>query len=565
LSEDNLIESLAQVYETDYEVGQDNVEALGLEMHNPVFFASAGLIVLFVSLTLLFPESSREMLEATRGWIINSFDWLFLSAGNIIVMFCLALIVLPYGSIRIGGDDAQPDYSRASWFAMLFAAGMGIGLVFWSVAEPVGYFTEWAGSPLNIDGYSEQARIAALGATLYHWGLHPWAIYALVALSLAFFAYNKGLPLTLRSTFYSLLGERVWGRSGDFIDIVAVLATVFGLATSLGFGAMQAASGMHFLFDAPAGLQTQIIIIMAVTCVALISVVRGIDGGVKLLSNINMLLALLLLLFVIVVGSGAGLMANLGATISGYMQYILPLSNPVGRVDDAFYHNWTIFFWAWWISWSPFVGMFIARVSRGRTVREFLTAVLLVPTVVTCVWMSAFGGNGIDQVQAGVGQLSSGITDSSLAMFQMLENLPLSGFTSLLAIVLVLVFFVTSSDSGSLVIDTITAGGSTSAPVAQRVFWAITQGAIAAVLLSLGGSAALGGLQAGAVSTGLPFTLVLLAMAVSLLMGLRNERSLQTAIEQQPSAPLQTGHNLNAAGNSAAGMSAADRKQTSGG
>ncbi|GAB4115796.1 MAG: BCCT family transporter [Wenzhouxiangellaceae bacterium] len=551
LSEDNLIETLEQVYDTDYEVGQDNVEALGLEMHNPVFFASAALIVLFVSLTLLFPESSRAMLEATRGWIINTFDWLFLSAGNLIVLFCLALIVLPYGSIRIGGDAATPDYSRTSWFAMLFAAGMGIGLVFWSVAEPVGYFTEWAGSPLNIAGHTAQARSAALGATMYHWGLHPWAIYALVALSLAFFAYNKGLPLTLRSTFYSLLGDRVWGRSGDVIDIVAVLATVFGLATSLGFGAMQAASGMHFLFAAPAGLQTQVAIIVAVTAVALISVVRGIDGGVKLLSNINMLLALLLLLFVILVGSGGNFLANLGTTFSAYLSYILPLSNPLGRADSAFYHNWTIFFWAWWISWSPFVGMFIARVSRGRTVREFLIAVLLVPTLVTGVWMSTFGGNGIEQVQAGVGQLSAGISDSSLAMFQMLQNLPLAGITSLLAIVLVLVFFITSSDSGSLVIDTITAGGSTSAPVTQRVFWAITQGVIAAVLLSLGGSAALGGLQAGAVSTGLPFTLVLLAMAVSLLMGLRHERTLLAAIELEPGAPVPGDNPLHPSGQTA--------------
>ena len=525
------IEALEQVYETDYEVGQDNVEALGLEMHNPVFFVSAALIVVFVSLTLLFPESSRETLEATRGWIINTFDWLFLSASNIIVLFCLALIVSPYGNIRIGGEDAQADFSRGSWFAMLFAAGMGIGLVFWSVAEPVGYFTEWAGSPLNVAGFTEQARVAALGATMYHWGLHAWAIYALVALSLAFFAYNKGLPLTLRSTFYSLLGDRVWGRTGDVIDIVAVLATVFGLATSLGLGAMQAASGMHFLGDISAGLQTQVMIIIAVTAVALISVVRGIDGGVKLLSNINMAMALVLLSFVVLVGSGS--LNNLGATLAGYVQYILPLSNPVGRTDSGFYHNWTIFFWAWWISWSPFVGMFIARVSRGRSVREFLIAVLLVPTLVTSVWMSTFGGNGIEQVQAGVGELSGGITDSSLAMFQMLQNMPLSGITSLLAIVLVLVFFVTSSDSGSLVIDTITAGGSTSAPVAQRVFWAITQGVIASVLLSLGGSAALSGLQAGAVSTGLPFTLVLLVMAVSLWMGLRHEHSLLAAIELQ--------------------------------
>ncbi|MEX1197506.1 MAG: BCCT family transporter [Pseudohongiellaceae bacterium] len=519
-------EEIEQIYQTNYRVGQDNIRKWGFDIHNPVFVVSTLLILVFVLGSLAFPQQSLEYLGATRNWIQATFDWLFLSAGNFFVLFCLALIVLPVGRIRLGGEDAAPDFSLLSWFAMLFAAGMGIGLMFWSVAEPTGYFTEWFGSPFNIEGYTEESRRAALGATMYHWGLHPWAIYGVVALSLAFFTYNKGLPLTIRSTFYPLLGERVWGRMGDVIDTVAVLATIFGLATSLGLGAQQAAGGLSFLFGIGSGLMIQVVIIVGVTGLALISVVRGIDGGVKLLSNINMGFAFLLLFFAILAGSVGAFIANVGTTVSGYAEYLLPLSNPVGRTDETFYHNWTIFFWAWWISWSPFVGMFIARVSRGRTVRQFLTAVLIVPTLVTIIWMSAFGGLGIDQAAAGVGELADGITDESLALFQMLTQLPLSAITSSLAICLVLVFFVTSSDSGSLVIDSITAGGKTTAPVTQRVFWATIQGIIAAVLLTVGGSAALQALQAAAVSTGLPFTLVLLAMCASLARGLHHERRL---------------------------------------
>ncbi len=532
MSNDASIEQLDEVYETDYEIGQDNVHPFGLDLHNPVFVWSAALIVVFVLGSILFPEAAKTALSGGKNWVINTFDWLFLSAGNIFVLFSLALIFLPYGRIRIGGQDARPEYSRMSWFAMLFAAGMGIGLMFWSVAEPVGYFTDWAGTPLNMPGGTEASKTAAMGAVMYHWGIHPWAIYGVVALSLAFFAYNKGLPLTIRSAFYPLLGDRVWGVTGNVIDTLAVLATIFGLATSLGFGAQQAAGGLHFLFGAPATLGVEVLIIAGVTAVALASVVRGIDGGVKLLSNINMGLAFLLLLFVILASSLTGFLANVGTTVAGYVEYFLPLSNPVGRDDQTFYHGWTIFYWAWWISWSPFVGMFIARVSRGRTIREFLTAVLIVPMIVTIVWMSAFGGNGLDQAMNGIGSLAGGIKDSSLTLFHMLDNLPMSGITSFLGIVLVLVFFITSSDSGSLVIDSITAGGKVQAPVAQRVFWASAEGFIAAVLLAVGGADALSALQAAAVTTGLPFTIVLLAMCVSLAKGLNHELALLRVEEQ---------------------------------
>ncbi|SFH51068.1 BCCT family transporter [Modicisalibacter xianhensis] len=503
--------------------GQDNKQVMGLDFHNPVFPLSAVAILGFIIYALIYPDAASGQLGLAKNWSIEHFDWLFMIAGNVFVVFCIALIFLPVGRIRLGGSDAKPEFSRMSWFAMLFAAGMGIGLMFWSVAEPVAYYTDWYGTPLNTPAGTPEGASAAMGATMFHWGLHPWAIYAVVGLSLAFFAYNKGLPLTLRSAFYPLLGERTRGWAGHIVDILAVLATIFGLATSLGFGASQAAGGLAYLFDVPNTIGTQLAIIVVVTAIALFSVWRGIDGGVKLFSNINMVIAAVLLLFVVFAGPTLMIVTGFGTTALDYLGHILPLSNWIGRDDGTWYHGWTIFYWAWWISWSPFVGMFIARVSRGRTVREFLIAVLLVPTLVTLVWMSAFGGTALFQAANGVGELANGIGDVSLAMFHMLEQLPLTSLTSTLAIILVLVFFITSSDSGSLVIDNITAGGKTDAPKSQRVFWATLEGVIAGVLLYGGGSTALGALQAGAVATGLPFTLVLLVMCFSLYVGLHKE------------------------------------------
>jgi len=511
-------------YDTDYEIGQDNIRTWGMDFHNPVFVISALLVLVFVIGTIMFPEPAKEAFDGSKGWSIDNFDWLFLVAGNIFVLFCVALIFLPVGRIRLGGVDARPEFSTLSWFAMLFAAGMGIGLMFWSVAEPAAYYTDWWGTPLGAEARTPGGAELAMGATMFHWGLHPWAIYAVVALSLAFFTYNKKLPLTIRSAFFPFIKDRSWGWFGHVIDVVAVMATIFGLATSLGFGAQQAAGGLNYLFDIPNTINTQIAIIIGVTAVATFSVVRGLEGGVKLLSNLNMLLALLLLLFVVILGQGFGIFAGLMDTAGAYVENLIPLSNWVGREDEKFYHGWTVFYWAWWISWSPFVGMFIARVSKGRTVREFLIAVLLIPTLVTIVWMTAFGGGGLDQIEAGVGQLADGIGEVSLALFHMLENLPLTTVTSIIAIVLVLVFFVTSSDSGSLVIDSITAGGKLDAPIPQRVFWATMEGLIAGALLFGGGADALGALQAAAITVGLPFTLVLLAMCVALYMGLRHEQ-----------------------------------------
>jgi len=510
-------------YETNHQAGENNIMVLGLDIHNPVFAISAILVIVFVVGTLTMPSEAKAMLEAAKSFSINNFDWFFMSASNVFILFCFALMLLPTGKIRIGGKEATTEFSTVSWFAMLFAAGMGIGLMFWSVAEPVAYYTDWWGTPLNSPPKTPEGAQMAMAGTMFHWGFHPWAIYGVVGLSLAFFAFNKGMPLTIRSAFYPISGERVWGRLGDLIDILAVLATIFGLATSLGLGAQQASSGLNFLFGTEDNTTTQILIIIAITSVAIISVIRGLEGGVKVLSNLNMLLAVTLLIFVLLAGPTLTLLSYIGSTGLGYLENIIPLSNWIGREDDKFFHGWTVFYWAWWVSWSPFVGLFIARISKGRTVREFISAVLIVPVLVTLVWMSVFGGSAIEQTTNNIGQLANGLSSASLAMFQMLENLPLAEIASFIAIILVLVFFTTSSDSGSLVIDSITAGGKLDPPVPQRVFWAVMEGAIAIALLYGGGKEALSALQAGAIATGLPFTLVLIVMCVSLYKGLSEE------------------------------------------
>ncbi|MCY0967332.1 BCCT family transporter [Oceanospirillaceae bacterium G-43] len=517
------IKALQNKYQTDFKAGQDNYTLMGMDLHRSVFTVSAVLIIAFVLGTLLYPEQAGGMLSASKSWAIDNFDWLFMVGCNVFLVFCLALIFLPVGRLRLGGENASPEHSTWSWFAMLFAAGMGIGLMFWSVAEPVAYYTNWYGTPLNVEAKTPEGAALALGTTLFHWALHPWAIYGVVGLALAFFAYNKGMPLTIRSAFYPLLGERVWGWAGDVIDILAVLATVFGLATSLGLGAQQATSGLNFLFGVADSLTTQIIVIIAVTGVATLSVSLGMDKGVKILSNLNMVVAFALMILVFLLGPTAAILKWIGVTVASYATNIVPLSNWIGREDSDWYHGWTVFYWAWWVSWSPFVGMFIARISRGRTVREFIIAVLIVPTIVSALWMSVFGGTAIEQVIAGTGELANGITNVSLSMFQMFEQLPLAGITSFTAVILVLLFFVTSADSGALVVDSITAGGKLTSPIPQRVFWASIEGVIAIALLIGGGKAALSALQAGSIATGLPFTAVLLLMCLSLYKGLDNE------------------------------------------
>ena len=521
---------------TDYKIGQDNITPFGLDIHNPVFLVSGISVVAFVMITLAFQEGATAFFGWLRPFLTSNFDWFFLGSANIFVLFCIFLMVSPYGKIRLGGADAKPDYNYVGWFAMLFAAGMGIGLMFFGVSEPMSHFasslggttiengvrTDWA--PLGgAAGDAIAARNLGMAATIFHWALHPWAIYAVVGLALAFFTFNRGLPLTLRSAFYPLFGEAVWGWVGHVIDTLAVFATLFGIATSLGFGTEQALAGLNFLFGWGTGPVAKVLLISIITGCALISVLRGLDGGVKILSEINIVLAGLLLLFVLVIGPTGAIVDSIFAGGLAYVKEIVPLSMPFGRDDANFSQGWTSFYWAWWISWSPFVGMFIARVSRGRTVREFIFCVIIIPTLVSIVWMGVFGGTAVSQVMV---DAAAPVKDAALELklFVMLAPLPLATVTSFLGIVLVLVFFVTSSDSASLVIDTITAGGKTDAPAAQRVFWCIFEGVVAAALLLVGGKQALNALQAMAVSTGFPFTIVLLAMCVSLYMGLRTEK-----------------------------------------
>ena len=522
--------------DTDYQIGQDNVALkvgpFGLDIHNRVFAISGMSIILFVVLTLTFRQQVEPFFAGLRGWLVSNLDWFFLSAGNVFVVVCLILIVTPLGRVRIGGTEATPDYTYAGWLAMLFAAGMGIGLVFFGVSEPMSHFsaalggvnvengvrTDWA--PLGAaEGDTSAASALGMAATIYHWALHPWSIYALLALGLAIFSFNKGLPLTMRSIFYPLFGERVWGWTGHIIDILAVVATVFGLATSLGYGASQAATGLNFLFGVPMTDMTQVVIIVIITALALISVVAGLDSGVKRLSEINMGLAALLLLFVIVVGPTLAIMTGFFENIMSYLANVPALSMPFGREDVNYSQGWTAFYWAWWISWSPFVGMFIARVSRGRSVREFIVCVILIPSTVCVLWMTAFGGTAISQY---VNDGYQAVFDAELPLklFAMLDVMPLSQITSIVGIILVVVFFITSADSGSIVIDTIAAGGKVDAPTPQRVFWCTFEGLVAIALMLGGGLAAA---QAMAVTTGLPFTIVLLVATVSLVKGLMDE------------------------------------------
>ncbi|GED21476.1 BCCT family transporter [Halomonas halmophila] len=526
----------ANLIDTDYVIGQDNITGrkfgVDMDLHGKVFTISSLVILFFVIATLAMQNQVEPLFNAIFSFLTGNLSWFFLLAANIFVILAIALIFTPMGKVRIGGANATPDFSYAGWFAMLFAAGMGIGLMFYGVSEPMTHFgtamsgtsmengvrTDWA--PLGAAAGDQQGAITlAMSATIFHWGLHPWGIYAVVALALALFSYNKGLPLTMRSIFYPVLGERVWGWAGHIIDILAVFATLFGLATSLGLGASQASAGLGYLFGVPDTDSTMVLLILGITVVALGSVVLGVDKGVQRLSQLNMALAFLLLLFVIVVGPTLMIATGFFENLMAYVVNLPALSMPFGREDANFSQGWTAFYWAWWISWSPFVGMFIARVSRGRSVREFLIAVLLVPSVVSVLWMTAFGGTAIDQY---ITDGFEGVKNAALELqlFTMLGQLPLTSITSFVGIVLVMVFFITSSDSGSLVIDSITAGGKVDAPTSQRVFWCLIEGAIAIALLLGGGLTAL---QTAVITTGLPFTLVLLVACYSIVKGLMSE------------------------------------------
>lgn len=510
-------------YETDHLIGQDNTRIFGLDAHNPVFFLSAGLIVTISCLTLLFPQASAALLQQTKALTLQRFDWLFAVTPIIVLAFCLFLALSPLGKIRLGGSTAKPDFGTLSWISMLFAAGVGIGFMFWGAAEPLAYYTDWYGSPLNAEANSAEARRLAFSATLFHWGIAPWGIYAVIGLSLGFFAHNKGLPLSMRSVFYPLLGERVWGWPGNLIDLFAVVSTVFGLATTIGLGGVQAATGLGYMAGFEPGIGVQIGLIMTMTLLAIISVTRGMNGGVKVLSNINMLGMAGLMIFVFICGPTHEIFTGFGRYTLAYLQDLPALSNWIQRADINWFHDWTIFYWAWWISWSPFVGMFIARISRGRTVRQYLGTILLITFGICVLWFVTFGETALTAYDRGQSEITEGIVNSAVVLFQVLAILPYPLLTGVIAIVLLIVFIVTSADSGALVIDTITSGGKTDAPVGQRAFWTFLLGLTASALLYGGGTGALETLQAGTIVAALPFNFVLLASCLCLYLGMRGE------------------------------------------
>lgn len=508
-----------------------------LTINPPVFFSSAALLIAFLGFGVFASDTAQAVLPKVLKSVTEEFGWLYVLSVVFFIGFCLWLAFSRYGRIRLGDDDSRPEFSNVSWFAMLFSAGMGIGLVFFGVAEPMSHFNT---PPFSEPGSVEAAR-QALPLTYLHWGLHAWSIYALMALGIGYFAFRKKLPLAIRSCFYPLLGERIHGLPGHIIDILAVLGTLFGLATSLGLGATQVSAGLNRLFDIPHTTNTQLILIGIITACATVSLVTGVDKGIKTLSEINLGLAALLMLFVFLVGPTLHLVNAFVENLGGYMSVIFERSLLIeGRNEGEaeWIQGWSVFYWGWWISWAPFVGMFVARISRGRTFRELILGVLLVPTAVTFLWMTIFGNTALELQMSGQADIAAAVkNDTSTAIYAMLENLPLSNVTSLLAAGVVSVFFVTSSDSASFVVDMLTSGGHPDPPRWQRVFWATAEGATAATLLYAGGEnaiAALRALQAGVITIGLPFCLVLIALTVSLVRGLKQEKLATVAAGAAP-------------------------------
>ncbi len=486
-----------------------------LVVNKPVLISSLSFIVASIVFCLIYRDSVDEWFERGQLLLSEHLGWFFILAVNFILIYCLYLAFSKYRNIRLGGDDAEPEFSTMAWFAMLFSAGMGIGIMFFSVAEPVSHF---ANPPRPVADDASKA-LQAMQFTGLHWGLHAWGIYALVGLALAFFSFNRKLPLTFRSLFYPFLGDRIHGWWGHTIDIFSVIATAFGLSTSLGLGVQQMNAGLNFLFGWDISIGIQALLIAVVVSVALISVASGLDKGVKLLSQGNIILAFLLMLFIFILGPSIFLLKSYVENIGSYLSGLVDIStwNDAYR-DSGWQNKWTVFYWAWWISWSPFVGTFIARISKGRTVQEFVLGVLIIPALITILWMTVFGGTALHSILEGKTELIHAVeNDLSTALFVFLKQFPFSQALSILAVLLVAFFFITSSDSGALVIDNITSGNAENTPVIQRIFWAVIQGLIAIILMWGGG---LDALQTMVIITGLPFAVILLMMCYSLLKGL---------------------------------------------
>lgn len=494
-----------------------------LRVNPPVFFTSGALLLLFVFFGAVFTGRASRLFPRMLETVSTYGGWLYVGSVAAFVALALGLVASPARHIRLGPDDATPAFNRLSWFAMLFSAGMGIGLVFYGVAEPVLHYAALPGTAAP----SPESADRAVPVTLFHWGVHAWAIYVIMGLGIAYFSFRKGLPLAIRSCLHPLLGERIHGAPGHLVDILAVFGTLFGLATSLGLGAMQISAGLEEVFGIAHGIRTQLLLIAGITSVAIVSLVSGLHRGIRRLSELNLTLAALLLVFVATVGPTGHLAASLGANVVGYAEEVTVRTFAFELLQGesgAWSRTWTVFYWGWWIAWAPFVGMFVARISRGRTIGEFVLGVLLVPTAVAAVWFTVFGDTALHLERAADAGVSEAVNrDIATAIYAVLAQLPLSMATSTLAVAVVAIFFVTSSDSASLVVDMLTSGGHPDPPRWQRVFWATAEGACAAILLYAGGERALQALQAVVVSIGLPFCVVMLAIGVSVVLALREE------------------------------------------
>ncbi|WP_274571082.1 choline BCCT transporter BetT [Neisseria leonii] len=504
-------------------------------LNPPVFYISAGIILLISLFAVLLPEVADQTFKAVQAAIVENASWYYVLTVAIILLFAVYLGMSRLGNIKLGPDHAKPDYSNFSWFAMLFSAGMGIGLMFFGVAEPVMHFLT---PPLGEGGTVAAAR-EAMRLTFFHWGLHAWSVYAVVALILAFFAYRHNLPLTLRSALYPLIGDKIYGPIGHAVDIFAVVGTLFGLATSLGYGALQVNTGLNHLFPViPVGTVSQVVLIAVICALATVSVASGLDKGVKFLSELNMGMAVVLLLFVLLAGSTVFLLQAFVQNVGYYLSNIVSMTfNLYAYQKTDWFGGWTILYWGWWISWAPFVGLFIARVSRGRTIREFVLGVLFVPAGFTFFWMTVFGNSAIDMIfNQGITSLSDVISaDVSLALFAFLEQLPFSTVFIYIGLAMIVVFFITSADSGALVMDMLCAYGKGSKGLRYRVFWSAGAGVVAVALLLAGG---LGALQTMAIASALPFVTVLMIAMYGLFKALRIDAQKQEILQQNLTTPL---------------------------
>ena len=504
-----------------------------IQISPPVFIISAVLTLALVLFAAIFTGPAGTLFNAVQGWISESVGWFYVLAVAGFVVFVISLALSGFGRIRLGPDHSEPDYTYTSWFAMLFSAGMGIGLMFFGVAEPVmHYVSPPVGEPETVEAARQSMRI-----TFFHWGVHAWAIYAVVALALAYFAFRQGLPLTIRSSLYPLIGDRIYGPIGHTVDIFAVLGTIFGVATSLGFGVIQINSGLEYLFGIPNNVTIQVILIAVITAIATVSVALGLDAGIRRLSVLNMILAGGLLAFVLVAGPTVFLLQTLVQNTGNYISNLFSMTfNLYAYEPTGWIGGWTLMYWGWWIAWAPFVGLFIARVSRGRTIREFVFGVLFVPLGFTLMWMTFFGNTALHMIMVqGITELADAVAaDTSVALFQFFEQLPFSALMAMIATLLVITFFVTSSDSGSLVVDILASGGRDDSPAWQRIFWAIVEGVVAATLLVAGGLAAL---QTAAIASALPFTIIMILMCWGLLSALRLEAKKQVSLREARMAP----------------------------